>query len=84
MPKEDFYDWNTGERKVLEVRWAGPTDVSPGIVCIHSASEGFEQIANTGDITGLNRLIRSLKRARRALLSESTTADLAVDSYLKE
>lgn|SRR5687768_12696930 len=77
MPKETFYTLDPEPVLGLTVRWAPATEVNPGQVLINDAL-----IANSGDASGLDRLIQSLKRARRAMRGTTTAADMAVDSFL--
>jgi hypothetical protein len=80
MPKDKFYVTGQvfGDDKNPEFTVAWGTTEKPQVLLNNV------QIATPDDVSGLDRMIQVLQRARRAMLGTTTGVDLAVDSFLAE
>jgi hypothetical protein len=80
MPKDKFYVtgqvFGDGKNPEFTVAWG--TAESPQVLL------NGVQLATPGDVSGLDRMIQVLQRARRAMLDTTTAEDMAMNSFLAD
>lgn len=85
MPAEKFWSsdhlHSNGGEPVLTVSWGHP---APGEVVTPLITSTGPLLFAGGDVEDVDRLIKALKRARRAMLGKTTREDMAVDSTLSD